>query len=643
MTTAGKTLLVHRQPADSVRLRSAQEAALHYGGALEPVWLDEFIVAPERYLQGRKHVVSLLTSSELAVLLKQAYRAQFSVGLLPAKDNSIICDLFDIPEQVEDAVPLALDADKAYSIDLLLCNDEAVIWTVLIGEVPFIELRQLAYEKKPWTEQIKEFIGSIPNLSKLKPFELTVTTEKGQHIKTAVTGVLVIENDIEALAANLINDTISSQDGKLSAIFIAPSSIVDFLGFLFIAFYCKIRAVGHLPKAVGYIKSAKLEISSPVPIAYSIDSSTRRSDRITLQSIPNAVALNTGARYKAAHKINSRETAKDTARIRPLRQSAEHLNRLRKKMPFFSTADESDFKDLFLMLRDNTRLSKPYINLMILSSILATFGLFLNSSPVVVGAMVLAPLMGPIVSLSMGILRNDTKLFRDGMTVFAIGVALGLIVSIVTAFLIPYEQLTTEIRARAQPSLLDLGVAIISGSAAAYTHAKAALFRTLPGVAIAVALVPPLCSMGIGIAWADWDIISGTGLLFLTNFAGIALAGAVTFLVLGYSTMLRVNRGLGLSLLLISLVSVPLYHSFVNTAIHSRIVNIVNGKIYKVNEKMIEVDDVVVVAVGDKVRLAAQLHSSDPLASEDVAALRDYISDQIDRPVLLDASFSIMQ
>ncbi|MBU2570053.1 MAG: DUF389 domain-containing protein [Gammaproteobacteria bacterium] len=642
MTPTEKTLLIHQQPENSVRLRSALEAAIHYGGELEPVMLDEFMNDPSAFLGGRKHVVSLLTNSELSRLLREAHRYQFSVGLLPAKDKSIICRLFNIAEQVEDAVPRALDPDKAYPVDLLLCNDEAVIWTVLIGEAPFITMRQHAYEKNPLREQVNEFLASIPNLTKLKPFELSVSTEKGQRIETAVTGVLIIENDIETLAANLINESISSQDGKLSAIFLAPSSVMEFLNFLIIAIYCKLRTVSHLPKAVGYIKSATLELSSPNTLSYAIDSRQRKAERISLKTIPQGIAINVGERYKAAHKV-IHDDAKDTAKIKPLRHSAKHMNRLKKRMPFFSTAVESDFKDLFLMLRDNAKLSGPYISLMVLSSMLATFGLYLNSSPIVVGAMVLAPLMGPIVSLSMGILRNDSKLLRSGMTVFGIGIALGLFVSVITALLIPYEQLTAEIRSRSQPSLLDLGVAIISGSAAAYTHAKATLLRTLPGVAIAVALVPPLCSMGIGIAWWDWNIVSGTGLLFLTNFAGIALAAAVTFLFLGYSTMFRVNRGLGLSLLLLFLVSVPLYHSFANTAIHSRITNAINAKTYKVNDKTIEVDDVEVVSIGEKVRLSVKLHSSDPLLSEDVAALRDYISKQIERPVLLDASFSILQ
>jgi uncharacterized membrane protein len=73
------------------------------------------------------------------------------------------------------------------------------------------------------------------------------------------------------------------------------------------------------------------------------------------------------------------------------------------------------------------------------------------------------------------------------------------------------------ILSRLQPNLLDLGVAIVSGIAAAYAHARESIQKSLPGVAVAVALVPPACVMGVGIGWLDWSIISGAGLLFLTN------------------------------------------------------------------------------------------------------------------------------
>jgi uncharacterized membrane protein len=216
-------------------------------------------------------------------------------------------------------------------------------------------------------------------------------------------------------------------------------------------------------------------------------------------------------------------------------------------------------------------------------------------------------------------------------------------VAALTAILLPYEQATEEIRARLQPNLLDLGVAIVSGIAAAYAHVKENVQKSLPGVAIAVALVPPVCVMGIGIGWMEWDIISGAGLLFLTNFAGIVLAVIFSFLCLGFAPVIKVNRGLGFSLLLTLLVSIPLYQTFKNTVVYQRIEKNISTHTYEVNGKILELSDVTVLPEEDKIKIIAQLHSPEPVLANDIAALKKIIEGQVDEPVLLDVSLRLVQ
>lgn len=280
---------------------------------------------------------------------------------------------------------------------------------------------------------------------------------------------------------------------------------------------------------------------------------------------------------------------------------------------------------------------------MILSTVLATLGLFLNNSPVVIGAMLLAPLMGPLVSLSMGVLRNDDKLLKTALQVFLVGTGLTLLVAALTTLMLPYEQATDEIRARLQPNLLDLGVAIVSGIAAAYAHARESIQKSLPGVAIAVALVPPACVMGVGLGWMDWSVISGAGLLFLTNLAGIVLAAMFTFLCLGFAPVLKVNRGVGFSLLLTVLVSIPLYHSLMNTVVYQRMEKSISTETYQINGKTLVLSDISVLPVEDKLKIMAQLHSSELILAVDIAALRDIISERLGKPVLLDVSLRLAQ
>ena len=640
MASLQKILLIHHQTKPK-QLQVAQESAQQFGIELEPLLLDDFLLNPQLKLHGRHHLVSLLESADLSLLLNQAHRYHFSIGLLPAHKSSVVCRLFNIPNQIEKALPLAISPDKAINIDLLLCNDEAVLLSVMVGYVPFFNFRQQYYERQSLFRRFFHLTKNAASLTRLKPFDLNIATEKRDQIKTAVTGVLIIENDVEAFAANLVDETISSQDNKLSAMLVAPCSIVDYLFFLLDCFYYKNRPAARLPKAVSYIKTRELTLTTSKQLDYWIDGRPCKAETLLFKCIPNSIRIIVGEQFKLAHDAN--EIEKETLKINNLPQNEDRLKRLRKKMPFFSVAQEDDFKDLFLMLKDNAQLSGSYFVLMVLSSMLATFGLFLNSAPVVIGAMILAPLMAPIVSLSMAILRNDRKLFNNALWVFLIGLIAAIAVSGVTTLILPYERVTEEIYARLQPSLLDLGVAIVSGMAAAYAHAKESVLKSLPGVAIAVALVPPLCVIGIGLAWHDWAMVGGAGLLFLTNFAGIALIGSLTFLFLGFSTVLRINWGLGFSLLLMAIVSIPLYDSLMTDINHNRITSAVGDQTYKINGKTIQLDDVRVISAGDTICLSAVLGSSENISAEDVETLRIDIEKLLDQPIKIEVTLKIIR
>ncbi len=110
--------------------------------------------------------------------------------------------------------------------------------------------------------------------------------------------------------------------------------------------------------------------------------------------------------------------------------------------------------------------------------------------------------------------------------------------------------------------MLDLGIAVVSGVAGAYAHAREEIAKTLAGVAIAVALVPPLAVSGIGLAWLDMEVFLGALLLLLTNLAGMILAGALTFLVMGYSPFRLARKGVFISLIFVVVLSLPLALSF---------------------------------------------------------------------------------
>jgi uncharacterized membrane protein len=117
-------------------------------------------------------------------------------------------------------------------------------------------------------------------------------------------------------------------------------------------------------------------------------------------------------------------------------------------------------------------------------------------------------------------------------------------------------------QARLHPTLLDLGVAIISGIAAAYSKSFKEILQSLAGVAIAVALVPPLSVAGIGIGRWDFHFFSQAFLLFQTNLVGIVLAATLTFRLLGFSPMVRSKLNLSIVLFILTLTTIPLYLSY---------------------------------------------------------------------------------
>jgi uncharacterized hydrophobic protein (TIGR00271 family) len=232
------------------------------------------------------------------------------------------------------------------------------------------------------------------------------------------------------------------------------------------------------------------------------------------------------------------------------------------KLPLFKKASDDDFKDLLVSLKESANFSYTYLTLMILSTLLATTGLFANSSPVIIGAMILAPLMAPIISLSMGVARADAFLLLQSAKTLIFGIFMALLFSAIFTFFIPLEQITPEMQGRLNPNLLDLMVAIFSGIAGAYATSKEEVAKSLAGVAIAVALVPPLSVTGIGFGLGNIEVIYGSFLLFITNLVGITLSAALTFMVLGFAPVKRAKKGIFYTSILMGLITIPLFLSF---------------------------------------------------------------------------------
>lgn len=205
-------------------------------------------------------------------------------------------------------------------------------------------------------------------------------------------------------------------------------------------------------------------------------------------------------------------------------------------MSFISRFQAIDEKEKTRAVRQLIEQSTPdfdYFLMLTLSVLMATFGLLAGSETIVIGGMLLAPLLAPVMGLALGTSMSHHPLIIRSISTIGWSMAFAIGAAIAGAFLFSVGNLSGGmneiILSRTEPSLLFFIVAIISGFAVAYTTVRPNLSSTLPGVAVAVALIPPLAVLGIGIAMFNPDVVAGSALMFLINVAGIVFAAMVTF------------------------------------------------------------------------------------------------------------------
>jgi len=286
--------------------------------------------------------------------------------------------------------------------------------------------------------------------------------------------------------------------------------------------------------------------------------------------------------------------------------------------------------------------------LVVLSCSIATLGLVTNSPAVIIGAMLLAPLMSPIIGIGLASIIGDDKLLKSSASALLKGAGLAILLSflmtLVNRFLpfVALQELSAEVLARIRPTPIDLVIALAGGLAAAYAMTRPNLSAALPGVAIATALMPPLCTVGIGIALNRWDVAGGASLLFITNAVTIAFASALVFFLRGFSAEVRragqrLPRSLVLSAILVAILLVPLsYYSvkFFREAAENRLIHsIVAQEVEKLGNAQFV--DLKVIHRDDSLDMVITIRTNVAHDYNDVVALQKAIVDGINRPVSL--------
>lgn len=305
-------------------------------------------------------------------------------------------------------------------------------------------------------------------------------------------------------------------------------------------------------------------------------------------------------------------------------------------------------KEVIHELRQNASPRFDYFLLVILSCSIATLGLIINSPAVIIGAMLLAPLMSPIIGVGLASITGDHKLLRSASLGLLEGagaaIALSIMVTLVNRFLpfVVLQELPFEVLARTRPTPIDLAIALGGGLAAAYALTRPNLSAALPGVAIATALMPPICTVGIGIAMNRWDVAGGALLLFLTNTVTIAFASALVFFLRGFSKEARKSGqklppSLILSFVFMIVLLIPLTFfavKFFREASENRLINsVIVNEVGKLDQ--VKLVDFQVVRTESNLEMEITIQTNNPIQYEDTVALQKEIVEKLDLPVSL--------
>ena len=222
-------------------------------------------------------------------------------------------------------------------------------------------------------------------------------------------------------------------------------------------------------------------------------------------------------------------------------------------------------------LLSESSIDNTYLILIVGSCIIASFGLLSNSAAVIIGAMLVAPLMLPIRGMAFGALESNLRLFLAGLTALLVGTALAIAMSCIIGWTAGLSQFGSEVLARSKPNLLDLGIAVAAGSISGYAKVEPKISSSLAGTAIAVALMPPVCVIGLGLSAQDWQLSQGATLLYVTNLLGISLSCMVTFWLKGYAPMAKAKRALRWTSIVTAAVVIPLSISFIELVRQSQL------------------------------------------------------------------------
>lgn len=234
---------------------------------------------------------------------------------------------------------------------------------------------------------------------------------------------------------------------------------------------------------------------------------------------------------------------------------------------FIPQLDRSQRVELVERIQLSSEWDIDFIALIVLSTLIAALGLIQNSTAVVIGAMLVAPLMTPLLGSGLSLIQGNKVLARKASKTVLLGFITAYLLGVFLGLVVPGFESSAEMIARGSPRLPDIIIAFLSGMAAVYAMGRPHLVSALPGVAIAASLVPPIATSGLATALGEFALAQGSALLFFTNIVAIILGGSACWWIIGFRDV-HEHGGFGTwaprvaSVLLVIAIALGIYESW---------------------------------------------------------------------------------
>ena len=313
--------------------------------------------------------------------------------------------------------------------------------------------------------------------------------------------------------------------------------------------------------------------------------------------------------------------------FRPLRQLNDQIQSWLASVPILK---------LRASLIEDSQLTLNFLVLLMGSCLIATLGLIINSTAVIIGAMIIAPLMMPLRGFAFAAIEGDRELLRISISSIAIGTLVGIGMSWLAGILMGIPEFGSEVLARTQPTLIDLVIALAAGAISSYAKIRPEMGDALPGTAIAVALMPPLCVVGLTLSQGQWVYSSGAFLLYLTNLLGISLACTIVYVVAGYTrndNQFSRTLSWGVSTALMLLLFVPLGLSSVDLVRKSRLNYSMRTLLS--NSALLARRDVELLEtriIWNMSEIELMVRATEPITSEEVDIIEQAVASELGQP-----------